>query len=43
MLLKDLSHKVCNAVLDEENVDLKNPNEMEYEQIYDFVKVSGGR
>ena len=38
MLLKDLSHKVCDAILDEENVNPENPDEMEYEQVYDFVE-----
>ena len=38
MLLKNLSHKMCDAILDKENVDSENSDEMEYEQVYDFVK-----
>lgn len=29
---------MCNAILDEENVDSENPDEMEYGWVYDFVK-----
>ena len=39
MLLKDLSCKVCNAILNKENVNSENSDEMEYEQVYGFVKV----
>ena len=39
MLLKDLSCKMCDAILDKENVDSENSDEMEYGWVYDFVKV----
>ena len=39
MLLKGLSCKMCDVILDEKNVNSENPDEMEYEQVYDFVKV----
>ena len=29
---------MCNIILDKENVNSENLNEMEYEQVYDFVK-----
>ena len=38
MLLKDLSCKMCDAILNKENVNSENSDEMEYGQVYDFVE-----